>query len=63
MIVGSSTVYVQTVRVTAVFSDVLDLFFFFGGRGEYCRREDGKVLTGNSARGGQINSMLTFTKP
>ena len=32
MIVGGSAVYVETVRVTAVFSDVLDPFF--GGRGE-----------------------------
>ena len=28
----------------------------------YCRREDGKVLTGNSARSAQINSMLTSTR-
>ena len=27
MIVGGSAVYVETVRVTAVFSDVLDLFY------------------------------------
>ena len=28
----------------------------------YCRRKDGKVLTGNSARSAQIDSMLTFTR-
>ena len=32
VIVGGSAVYVETVRVTAVFSDVLDIFLF-GGRG------------------------------
>ena len=60
MIVGGSAVYVETVRVTAVFSDVLDIFFF-GGRGEYCRREDGKDLTSNSARSAQIN-LLTCAR-
>ena len=28
----------------------------------YCCREDGKVLTGNSVRSAQLNSMLTFTR-
>ena len=28
----------------------------------YCCREDGKVITGNSVRSAQIDSMLTFTR-
>ena len=59
MIVGGSAVYVETVRVTAVFSDVLDIFYLVVA--EYCRREDGKDLTSNSAPSAQIN-LLTCAR-